>query len=424
MTGDVTGLKRMPVRRGRGPAAAVSAIALVLCLAPVTTARAQEFKFDGFAEGRLVHPPGERSWLQGGLGKLRYGGGSGDGDFDPHIGGVVLVPRLELTPELLAVLTARYDPGQDPRFGVTEAFFRYRPVSTTAFRYTLKGGAFFPPVSVENEGVGWTSLWTLTNSAINSWIGEEVRAIGGEGRVEWRSGGPLGTVEAIGAIFSANDSAGTLLGERGWSLTDRITPLGGHVREPDVFAGGNPPVNSRVFDEIDSTPGYYGGLSWDVPDYGKLTLLYYNNNADIGANFRINAWHTRFWSAGYSGEFGDVVVMAQGMLGDTRVGRPTFDVETKFYAAYLLAGWNVTDEWRLAARIDQFGTSGFSPVDGINRSERGHAITVDLGWRPKPWLRLSGEILAIESVRALRAAQGANPKSVDTQLQLSARVFF
>ncbi|HEY0525095.1 MAG TPA: hypothetical protein VGD08_17010 [Stellaceae bacterium] len=423
MTGDVAGLKRTQ-GEARGPAAAaasVSATAFLLCLAYAAAAQAQEFKFDGFAEARLVHPTGEQSWLKGGFGKLRYGGG---GDVDPQIGGVVLVPRIELTPEILAVATARYDSGQDPRFGVTEAFVRYRPVSTTAFRYTVKAGAFFPPVSVENEGLGWTSLWTLTNSAINSWIGEEVRPVGGEGRVEYRTGGALGTVEAIGSVFAANDTAGTLLGERGWSLTDRITPLGGHVREPDLFAGGNPPANSRVFDEIDSTPGYYVGASWDVPDYGKTTLIYYNNKADIGANPTTSAWHTRFWSAGYSGEFGDFVVMAQGMLGDTRVGHVVFDTETKFYAAYALVGWNITDEWRLAARIDQFGTSGFNPADGINRSEHGHALTVDLGWRPKPWLRLSGEVLAIDSFRALRASGGVNPKTVDTQLQLSARLFF
>ncbi|HEY0527047.1 MAG TPA: hypothetical protein VGD08_26880, partial [Stellaceae bacterium] len=75
-------------------------------------------------------------------------------------------------------------------------------------------------------------------------------------------------------------------------------------------------------------------------------------------------------------------------------------------------------------RIDQFGTSGFNPADGINRSEHGHALTLDLGWRPKPWLRLSGEVLAIDSFRALRASGGVNPKTVDTQLQLSARLFF
>jgi hypothetical protein len=30
----------------------------------------------------------------------------------------------------------------------------------------VKGGAFFAPISLENDGIGWTSTWTLTRSAI------------------------------------------------------------------------------------------------------------------------------------------------------------------------------------------------------------------------------------------------------------------
>ena len=46
---------------------------------------------------------------------------------------------------------------------------------------SVKAGAFFPAISLENDDLGWTSPYTLTPSAINSWIGEELRTIGSEG---------------------------------------------------------------------------------------------------------------------------------------------------------------------------------------------------------------------------------------------------
>ena len=47
--------------------------------------------------------------------------------------------------------------------------------------WSVKAGAFFPTISLENDDLGWTSPYTLTPSAINSWIGEELRTIGSEG---------------------------------------------------------------------------------------------------------------------------------------------------------------------------------------------------------------------------------------------------
>ena len=58
---------------------------------------------------------------------------------------------------------------------------RRRPVS-----WSVKAGAFFPTISLENDDLGWTSPYTLTPSAINSWIGEELRTIGSEAHAALR----------------------------------------------------------------------------------------------------------------------------------------------------------------------------------------------------------------------------------------------
>src|SRR5258705_9405197 len=75
-------------------------------------------------------------------------------------------------------------PPNPPSFPTRRSSDLYRPVSTSAFRWSIKAGAFFPPISLENTEIGWTSPWTLTPSAINAWVGEELRTIGLEGRSE------------------------------------------------------------------------------------------------------------------------------------------------------------------------------------------------------------------------------------------------
>lgn len=139
-------------------------------------AQAVEWHFDGYADFRLVVPSNEQSWIDGGFGKLRYGSGDNNPAFKfaEAIGqGVALI-----TPEIMAMGVIRIEPTQVAAVDVLEAFVRYRPVSTNAFRWSVKAGAFFAPISLENTEVGWTSPWTLTPSAINAWVGEELRTIG------------------------------------------------------------------------------------------------------------------------------------------------------------------------------------------------------------------------------------------------------
>src|SRR5579862_3480874 len=50
------------------------------------TAHAVDFTFDGFADFRLVAPAGERAWIDGGLGKTRYGEGDSNFQFGDAYG--------------------------------------------------------------------------------------------------------------------------------------------------------------------------------------------------------------------------------------------------------------------------------------------------------------------------------------------------
>ena len=392
-------------------------LAIAFPLTWAASAAAQELRVDGYVDLRLIAPPGDPSWRAGGLGPTRYDGSSPQA----VIGAAVLEPSLQILPDLRAVIDVRYDPTETGgKLGLTEAYLRYRPVSTTQVYWWVKAGMFFAPISLENDSIGWSNAWTITSSAIDSWVGEELRTIGVEPTIEWRDT-PVGTVRLFGAVFGDNETAGTLLGSSGWNLSDTITPLGGRVAQPTV---GGVPASSTVFQQIDRNPGWYAGATVDSPDIGQVTVMRYDNDANIDANFIDSAWHTRFWSLAAKTDLAGITFLAQGMLGDTTVAdSPAYAPDTHFDGAYLLAGYRI-GEWRIAARIERFGTQGFDTSLDQDLSEHGTAETVALSWRPYRHLRLTAEWLHIDTTRQMRIEQGLAPRQVDNQEQLMARLSF
>lgn len=392
-----------------------AALAALFAAAP---ARGIEFQFDGIADFRLVSPGGERSWIEGGLGKLRYG----DGDSNFQFGGVYGQGTALFTPELIAVVVVRADSTQEDFILPMEAWLRYRPVSTTPWRWSVKAGAFFPPFSLENTELGWTSYWTLTPSAINSWLGDELRTIGGESTLEWRQ--EAGTFSLTGALFGWNDPAGVMIADRGWAMDDRPTALFDDLREPDAtlkLFGAPYPGTTPIFDEIDDRAGWYTGLSWNDSYDWKLQLFRYDNDANASAHDGDDfAWHTDFWDVGFSKTVGEFTVLAQGLVGTTIITPvPGFSSVTNFDSAYGLLGWE-RGEWRLAARADLFRTH---TAGNSLFSENGYALTGAASWLPKDWLRVTGEVLYIDSTRDERVIEGLAPAHAATETQLSFRFY-
>ncbi len=238
----------------------LAALALALVVALPSCALAQDFDLHGYLDVRAVVPANETSWTDGGLGKTRFGGGDA---IDARFGGAALQGIWHFAPSWIAVADVQAQSDEHPSVDLLDAYLRFRPVSTTPWRWSAKLGAFFPPISLENDGVGWTSTWTLTPSAIDSWVGEELRTIGAEANVEYR--GDASTLEAGAALFEHNDPAGELLAARGWSLSDLTSGLNASVREPDVFAShvGSPaPIDYQPFSEIGQRIGWYADVTW------------------------------------------------------------------------------------------------------------------------------------------------------------------
>jgi len=380
-------------------------------------ASAAEFSVDAYADARLVVPPGERSWVDGGLGKLRFGAGQPSPNL--RFTEAVAQATLVLPADVQAIAVVRVEPKQRSGIDALETYLWWRPEARDGWRWSVKAGAFFPPASVENDDLGWTSPYTLTPSAINSWFGNELRTIGGEGTIAWS--GPV-TVTAAAAVFCCNEPAGVLVAERGWSLDDRPTGLFERVRVPDATAAlfGMPvPARTGMFENIDGHVGWYGGLKFGLPGAGEAGVLYYDNDADPDASTPgDDAWHTRFWSGSLRTRLFGATILAQGLTGDTAVGDYP-PVVTRFDAAFALASYDIGD-WRASVRGDAFETRNSA---GTLLDEDGHAFTAAVLWSAETWLRLGAELIDIVSRRRERLLEAGAPERDDVQFQLSARVF-
>jgi hypothetical protein len=397
----------------RRPALAAAALLLA------TPASAVDFSYEGYADVRLISPPSTGSYLDGDLGKLRYG--DDDEAFQP--GDIVGEGRMTILPELMASATARINAQYGPGFDLLEGYLRYRPVSTSEWRWSVKVGAFFPPLSLENEQVGWTSFWTITPSTIDSWVGTELRTIGAEGTLEWRR--ESGDVTLIGAVFGWNDPAGVMIADRGWNFDDRVAGLFGGERLPDASAfGATPPVYAHLFTEMDGRPGWYLDLSWEPTDIGGFEVMRYDNEADptVVKNGQV-AWHTRFWDLGFQKQFGKITLLSQGVSGATTIEpSPFFHQTTDFKAAYALAGYDM-DKWWVAGRFDVFQTRTTASFPST-LDEDGHAYTLAVSYLPQKWLRFTTELLSVDDTRQERALVGEAPHQVETQLQFLTRLYF
>jgi hypothetical protein len=394
-----------------------------LLLAGALPAAAQDLHLQGFLEARLASSQGdERSWTDGGLGRTRFGEGGRNA-----VPAGALSLSWQASPSWLAVLDLQAQPQTSPQLGVLSAYLRWRPVSLSAWRWSVRAGAFFPPVSLENDGIGWTSRYTLTPSAINSWVGEELRDLGVDARVERRMA--RGTLEFGVAAFGWNDPAGELIATRGWALGDMTSPLGARVREPDrygLLVGESPPVGYRPFVENDHRVGWHADLGWRAAGGARLALMRYDNRADPHteshqAGRDVYSWRTRFWSAGAELPVGGVVLLAQWMDGSTVIEPdPGFVIASPFRAAFLLAAWD-RGAWRPALRYDRFRMRQ-DPDFGMD--EDGHAWTAAINWRPRDWLRLTAEWLRVDTSSGQRVVYGLAPRQVDRLVQFNLRYQF
>jgi hypothetical protein len=373
---------------------------------------------NGDVDLRWVHATGELSYLNGGLGKLR---------FDPEhegfrLGRAYLAPnwRVADTITVHAVLNAYGDHDRNA-VDLSEFYLDIRPFPTSALRWHARVGAFFMPVSLENRGTGWTDVYSITPSAVNTWLGEEFRTIGADVEARWlgASSGYLGDVALVAAAYGWNDPAGALIAQRGFAMTDRPSTLFGGL--------GRPPT--RFYFEIDHKPGYYYGLTWRHHDRLEIRALHYDNKGDPGAAAPTGgaAWRTLFSSLGARLEpSAHWTFIGQYLDGNTAVGADSSGSDQfylRFHAAFMLASFEWKQE-RVTARYDDFHTHQLSGFFGPPSNDTGHGWTLAWSHECGEHWQFVAEWLRVISGFPPRLALGENARQMESQFQLAARYRF
>lgn len=354
------------------------------------------------------------AWPDGGFGKLRYAGNQSGIDTSR----LAIEYTGQIRPTWFAHLVADAIGDAETTAGVTEAFIEWRPLPGGPARNRFRIGAFYPEFSVENSDFAWESPYAISFSAINTWIGEEIRPIG----LEWSSRRPLGSpgspheLDLAAGVFYGNDTAGTLFFWRGWSIHNRQTRLNERLRLPSLVFGGRSPDSSfivpRKLDpiaEIDDAPGLYLASHWRYQRRLKIGIALYDNRADP-LSFRDGqwAWDTQFWQLSAQASLpGDFALLTQKMRGRTdwiippdpagTIGPDSMLVQDEFESSYVLLSKSVHDDHRVSLRFDTFDF--WRP--GQLTSDKGNAVAVAWGLAVHERLNMTLEWMQIESSRGL-----------------------
>ena len=383
------------------------ALGLALCAG----APARAVEWHGLLDLRAIAVDADRSWTNEGLGKLRY---------DRHSRGVDLGQaflRAEGEPLDAVSAVMVLDASGDRRgvLDVTEAWLGWNPVPGGPWKMRVKAGAFFPPTSIEvdYDSIGWTPSRTVSSSAINSWIGEELRTKGIEaalshlGRLD---GSPHDYGATVG-LFKGNDPAGTLLAWRGWAIGDRITGLRESIRLADLpvyRADGAIARQDRtihVFREVDNRLGYYAGAHYSYAGMVEVAALHYDNRGEplavINGQY---SWDTRFdhlslhlrarkqWE-----------LLFQAMHGATTMGANAVSLD---YTAWYVLASRPLGPGTLALRYDRFTTREHDALPSDPNGESGRAYTLAYNYHLGPSLALVTELQLVRSSRSARVLIG------------------
>jgi hypothetical protein len=397
--------------------AALPALCALLGACPASTSANE---FDASADVLAVASDGTRSFLDNGLGDLR---------FDEHHEGLQIDNvRFGYRGELAEIVhftleaVSYADPQSNP-LDLTEGYAEIRPFPHGPWRSRLKIGAFYAPISMENRLQGWRSAYSISPSAINTWVGEELRTFGAEYDLDWlgRQRGYDWELGLGGSVYGWNESAGQLISERGWAIHDRQATLFGKIGQ----ANSGPIADQRLLTaEGDNRAGYYVDGNARYLDTLELRALHYDNRADIGAysvtrnNF---PWLTQFDSAGIRWTpTSHWSAISQWLAGRTCVISQS--VCWNFASEFLLASWSSGPN-RLSARYDRFDTQQIASAgDEAGYGDHGHAWTfayrrdIDRHWSA------TLELLQINSRFPPRLDFGAPAAAVERELELALRL--
>ncbi len=400
--------------------------------APRLAAETGDFSANGLLAVGVQDSQGGRSWSEAGLG--RYLGKSDDGlQLQAHLG---LLWQHSLDWSVSAHLRADNRGSGDgvQTVGLVEASVSRHFFLADDARLSLRLGQIFLPSTQEAIDPLWQSRYTLTLSSLNSWVAEEIRPIGLD--LGWQSAPDSDYESALGAmLFGGNDSAGSLLAWRGFSLHDRLAvrnetvplPALPSLQDPAQFGDQNDDGTRPIGRDLDSRVGYALHGRWGRSEHWRLVGSWFDNRGDRRLHRGEYAWDTRFAIlGGHWRPHSDWDLAAEWLRGSSGMGSrsgPIF-VDIDFSSAYVLASWSASPYWRLSLRADHFSIVDRDHSAAENNDDRGNAVTLAGFYSPTPQWRLGLEFIHSDSEHAAAASIGLPTETAGDSLRIEARYSF
>ena len=391
-----------------------------------------ETEIEAYADLRLFDSSGEQSWFDRGLGKARYGEETG-----LELAEVALEGKMHIGWDWSVFVHLGYANELSAPLDLVEGFVTYKPAPRGRTAYSVKAGLFFPPITRENIGIAWTSPFSITPSAINAWVGEELKSLGGEVTVRYRFN--RSELRFKASLFGVNETAGALLFFRGWALHDVKSAAFSDFPLPPTLSIQGSDTKTAIFPDqspdtipnyaVDGRVGYYGAAEWTNKQSFTGGVLYYNNRArpDSLENGQYG-WRTKFWHmfAEYRPD-DHWTFLSQAMTGTTEMGDVLVTgghpADIRYSSAFILAS-RQKEDWTVSARAEVFDINDRSVDIADDASEHGTSLMLSVGRKLNDTFSIFGEWLHINSDRITRADLSIQPDSRVNQFQLSLRARF
>jgi hypothetical protein len=368
----------------------------------------QSVRLRALLDVRAVYAGPEPSWTDGGPGRTRFGGRSTASGFERDTDLVLAQFALELSASLPWGIRAQAQANVQPDIAdsyepwLVEAFLR-KEWAHQSSGWGLQTGLMNTPFSLEHTGPAWSPEYTLSASALNTWLWEELSLAGLEG--EWWYEPNEGVkVSLIAGAGYGPDQLGRLLALRGWTMGDGLSGINSDLQLPNG-------TRTDIFDEMDHRPAAYTSMTFsDAGGRGSLKLGYFDN---MGDQQTAGVWHTRLASVGATfNPLPRLDVIVQYLRGKALIGDRTNDSSLRAFYAMLSAHHR---GHRVSIRYDEFRIHDLD--GGNNTAEHGDAMTVSYAFEWGLRQRVALEYIRLQNDRAARLT----PEPAQDCVQLSYR---
>lgn len=392
------------------------AAALVLC-ACCTSAFAQStpsFQWHLFLSARETRVKAPPSWTQGGYGRFDVGADSSSSTRTVNTDVAQL--GFDWTPMRWFLLhadgIARHEQSGTvgKRAGLVQA---YADLFTEHLR--LRAGTFWLPTSRENVDPLWNSRYTITYSALNSWMAQEFRPTGADLQFS-----PGFYFTAGVTAFRGNDTMGTLLSQRGWTLGNRISTYNETIALPPPDSGTRP-----IGPDTDHKLGFAERIRLQVPERALLQITHIDNRTRLRPGAPpLTPWQTRFNVVG--GELGSAsptTLAGEWAKGHTTLAFPGGTFALDFDTYYLLASRKYGKD-RYTTRIERFATRSHLRRPNDPSRESGKALTFAWLRDLSEHVRGGLEYVKVDGDRQRLALAGLDARTGGSTITLELRLFY